>query len=195
MKRLFDRPCRRRQEMARGTAGKGMREPHDGAAPVSRAAGGLARALSRLSAGRCDTRAEPGRRGWADPAVRRRAGRMGRTPGPPPLLRASPDAAPAAWFRFPLWRQVRVRRRMRWRTSAILPGQGPDTLGRTPSSRMVGFPGKPQAFRWSDSACDPGRNAAGSASSTDPRTPASVLARSCRTRRYAPTPPRRFRTR
>src|SRR5688572_30820010 len=41
MKRLSARPRRRRQEMARGNAGEGNREPHDGAAPVSRAAGGL----------------------------------------------------------------------------------------------------------------------------------------------------------
>ena len=111
MKRLSARPRRRRQEMARGNAGEGNREPHDGAAPVSRAAGGL-HASPFPPVGRSpqiDGRAgTPRMRGapqsitlwgpWADPAVRRRDGRKRRPPNRRPPQRASPDAAPAAWF-------------------------------------------------------------------------------------------------
>ena len=61
---------------------------------------GFVRALSRLSADRRESTAEPGRRGWADPAVRWRARlRAGRRTAARPSARL-PDAAPAAWFRF-----------------------------------------------------------------------------------------------
>jgi hypothetical protein len=92
------RPSRQRQEMARGNAGKETPEPPSSRHPCSRAASGLVRAFSRLSADRrLDSKAEPERRGWAQPAVRSDASHQARHRQPPPAPRCvRTDAAPAA---------------------------------------------------------------------------------------------------